>query len=307
MGEEYEKPEVKYRYSLTRITTPEQRKLAQQFVNSKHSYIDWAPRPSRLLYWLLHEEGGKYPWGQIVGVFGLGTMFNAPKTVADYMKTHDIGFNQVGNNIVYCLHGHQGKTAASQCLKLIRDDSVKWWHERYGDVLKAFQTFILPLEDGYRAGTLYKADNWDMVGMTSGSSFKTEQLKKKHEGATLDWLPQEEEQVLGWASETIVSDGKGGQSVLRINRTITEVPKKMIYMRLISPKEHRRALNIRSNRELRDLLETQNESTGDLWRAENAPESIDDNIPEEDATIEPPTQAVNNEGEWDEWPTYDFS
>mgnify|MGYP003149406364 CR=1 FL=1 len=298
-----------YSYRITRVTTSEQRQLAKQFVNNHHSYIDWSPRPSRLCYWLLHEEGGLTPWGKVIGVFGLGTMFNAPKSVADYMKEHDIGFNQIGNNIVYCLYGHEGKSAATQCLKLVRQDAVPWWHEKYGDVLKAFQTFILPIEEseGYRAGTLYKADNWQMVGMTTGNSFSSEQLKDKHTGHTMDWLGAAEEQELGWVGESIVSDGKGGHTTVRINRTIAKVPQKMIYMRLISEREQRRALGLSSRRELIEVLENQPLSTGERIRAEIAA-----NNPEPQVEIEAEPKMVHEhsppmpEDPHEEWPTYDI-
>ena len=298
-----------YTYRITRITTSEQRQLAKQFVNSHHSYIDWSPRPSRLCYWLLHEEGGLTPWGKIIGVFGLGTMFNAPKAVADYMKKHDIGFNQIGNNIVYCLYGHEGKSAATQCLKLVRQDAIPWWHEKYGDILKAFQTFILPLEGGeYREGTLYKADNWEMLGLTSGNSFSSEQLKDRHDGHSMEWLGAADEQELGWVGESVVSDGKGGHTTVRINRTITTVPKKMIYMRLISERDQRRGLGLRSRKDLVEALANQPLSTGERVRAEIAA-----NSPEPQVEIIPDTVAVQEEkvvepadDPFEEWPEYDI-
>ena len=84
----------------------------------------------------------------------------------------------------------------------------------------------------------------------------------------------------------------------------------MIYMRLVTPKEHRRALGIRSNRELRDILEAKVESTGDQWRAENQPEPIADNQDSDSQENEPATDTVLDEAPstdaWEEWPTYDF-
>lgn len=299
-----------FTYRITRITTSEQRQLAKQFVNNHHSYIDWAPRPSRLLYWLLHEEGGLTPWGKVIGVFGLGTMFNAPKKVAEYMENHDIGFNQIGNNIVYCLYGHEGKNAATACLKLVREDAIPWWYEKYGDVLKAYQTFILPIEgeDGtdYRTGTLYKADNWELIGMTTGNSFSSEQLKSKHEGNALEWLEPGKEQELGWVGESIVSDGKGGHTTVRINRTITKVPKKMIYMRLISEREQRRALGLRSRRDLIEVLENQGPSTGERIRAEIAAneETVERTEPSESVSVQEPEVVEPVNDPFEEWPDY---
>lgn len=131
----------------------------ERFVNDHHSYIAWADRPSRKLYWRLFD-GEK-----AVGVFGLGSAFARPKAIAEWMDAHGVAFNELGNNIVYCLHSAP-KNAGSQFLKLIRRDAVLWWRERYGDELKAMQTFILPP----RNGATYLADNWQMIGMTSGHS-----------------------------------------------------------------------------------------------------------------------------------------
>ena len=84
------------------------------------------------------------------------------------MLEHELEFNQVGHNIVFCLAGH-GKNAGSQFLAMCRRDSVARWKERYGDELKAFQTFILPP----RTGAVYKSDNWQVIGNTKGETWKT--------------------------------------------------------------------------------------------------------------------------------------
>lgn len=127
-------------------------------MDANHSYIRWADRPSRKLYWLLYEDG------RHVGVFGLGSAFARPKAIAEYMQKNALGFNQVGNNIVYCLAGHCDRNAGTKFLKLLRKDAALWWAERYGDTLCALQTFILPP----RTGAVYKADNWEQLGTTTG-------------------------------------------------------------------------------------------------------------------------------------------
>jgi hypothetical protein len=145
-------------HTIARIESTAQRKIASEFVNANHSYIQWADRPSRKMYWTLYEEG------RHIGVFGLASAFAHPKAVKNYMEDHSLVFNEIGNNIVYCLYGHTDKNAGSKLLKAVRRDAVVWWKIRYGDDLKAFQTFILPP----RTGAVYKADNWNMLGPTSG-------------------------------------------------------------------------------------------------------------------------------------------
>ena len=144
--------------TIVRATTKDLRSQARNFVDKHHSYIKWADRPSRKLYWLLFEDD------KHVGVFGLASAFARPKSVMDYMAEHGLAFNEVGNNIVYCLAGHVDKNAGTRLLRLVRQDAAAWWYERYGDSLRAMQCFILPP----RTGALYKADNWQQLGYTTG-------------------------------------------------------------------------------------------------------------------------------------------
>lgn len=145
---------------IKRAVDKEMRKALKDFVNAHHSYIKWADRPSRKMYWGLYEDD------KLVGCFGLASAYDRPKAVKEFMATHGIAFNEIGNNIVYCLYGYNSQNVGTQFLKLVRHDARLWWKERYGDDLKALQTFILPP----RSGALYKADNWEQLGSTTGGS-----------------------------------------------------------------------------------------------------------------------------------------
>lgn len=147
-------------HAIRLLSTHDEREQAKSFVNTNHSYIQWADRPSRKIYWSLWENE------RMVGVFGLGSAFHRPKAVQDYMERHTLAFNEVANNIVYCLSGHTDRNTGSKFLALLRRDAIRVWRERYGDTCRAFQTFILPP----RTGAMYKADNWHVIGMTSGTS-----------------------------------------------------------------------------------------------------------------------------------------
>jgi hypothetical protein len=140
--------------------------ILRDFTDTHHSYIRWADRPSRTLYWSLHEDG------RMVGVFGLASGFVRPKVISDLLGEHGIAFNEVANNIVYCLAGQDDANAGSKLLKLCRRDAKRWWKERYGDDLKLIQTFILPP----RTGAVYKADNWTYLGVTKGETVTTRTL-----------------------------------------------------------------------------------------------------------------------------------
>jgi len=194
-------------HSVKRIETKTDRSIASEFVNANHSYIKWADRPSRKMYWLLLEDA------RVVGVFGLGSAFARPKAIAAYMESNGIKFNELANNIVYCLAGHTDKNAGTKLLSIVRRDAEVWWRERYGDTLKAFQTFILPP----RTGAVYKADNWTQLGSTTGG--KAQSCKTLY-GADRDAHPEAE-----------VRTFKGGE-VRYLLRTWTTTEPKLIFMKL---------------------------------------------------------------------------
>jgi len=127
------------------------------------------------------------------------------------MLEHELEFNQIGHNIVYCLSGH-GDNAGSQFLKLCRQDSARWWQERYGDELRAFQTFILPP----RTGAVYKADNWTCIGTTKGETWETTAIDPDD----VDRLPNTRKQTF--------ADGK----TYCFQNIYVETDPKLIFMRL---------------------------------------------------------------------------
>lgn len=200
---------MKYTHTIDRVTAKKQRQAARQFVDAYHSYIKWADRPSRKLYWVLFEDA------RMVGVFGLGSAFARPSPVAEYMKQNKLGFNEVGNNIVYCLSGHSDRNAGTKFLALLRRDAVRWWRERYGDDLRALQTFILPP----RTGAVYKADNWDQLGTTTGG--KTMTVRTLY-GEDREKHPRAERRVF-----------RSGE-VKYLLREFRETEPKLIYMKLLS-------------------------------------------------------------------------
>jgi hypothetical protein len=156
------------RLTIKRVQSKEDRQVARDFVNRYHSYLNWSDRPTRKLYWLLFQ-------GQtVVGVWALYSAFSRPKAVQEYMHRKGLDFNQVGNNGVFCQQlKYPLANAGSKFLSQLRADAVSWWKERYGDDLKAFQTFILPPW----TGSVYKADNWSQIGeTTAGKTIKTRTL-----------------------------------------------------------------------------------------------------------------------------------
>jgi len=166
-------------HTILRVTTKEQRIIAKEFINKYHSYIKYADRPSRKIYYLLFENE------ILIGVFALGSAFAQNGKVKQFMNENNLKFNEVANNIVYCLANQIDKNAGTKLLKLCRKDATLWWQERYGDILKCFQTFILPP----RTGSIYKADNWLFIGETSGTTLVMHTLygkdREKHPEAEI--------------------------------------------------------------------------------------------------------------------------
>ena len=203
-------------HEIRRINNSSLRYRAQCFINKNHSYIDHTDRPSRKLYWALFEQG------EMVGVFALSSVFDKPKKVKEFMIRNKLGSNQVANNIVYCLSGSKDKNAGSKFLSRLREDGIIWWYERYGDFVKAFQTFILPP----RNGAVYKADNWQVIGETSGYSQMVRTVR-----------PSEAHKFENVKKRVF----NNGETRWTINE-YRETEKKLILMRLVSAKETRRAM-----------------------------------------------------------------
>jgi len=151
---------------------------------------------------------------RVVGVWGLASAFGWPTTIREFMESNSISFNELGNNIVYCLSGHEDRNAGTKFLKLLRYDARKWWKERYGDELKALQCFVLPP----RSGAMYKADNWSMIGMTAGTSLAMRTLYGKDRDEIKDGVE--------------VRTFKSGE-VKYLLREFVESPQKMIFVRLL--------------------------------------------------------------------------
>lgn len=203
--------------TITRAEDPDHWFAAAAFVDKHHSYVQWTDRPSRKLYWSIWQRGER------VGVFGLGSAYSKPAAVAALMARHSIAFNGLANNFVFAMSPQATRNTGTLALALIRRDAVRWWSERYGDELCAFQTFIEPP----RTGALYRADNWIQIGVTSGDSAKTMTL------APGESVPD------GWSyREPVFADG----SVRRYAEIRVTTTKKLILARVVSGRERRRAL-----------------------------------------------------------------
>jgi len=159
----------------------------------------------------------------MVGVFALGSAFSKPKIIQEFMKDYNIEFNELANNIVFCLANQQNRNAGTKLLSLVRKDAIKWWYERYNNYLKAFQTFILPP----RVGAIYKADNWIEIGITTGKSQKAKTIPKLEYENNKEYYDDKNIEIRTF---------NNGQTRYII-REFNETEKKLIFMKLNSQKE----------------------------------------------------------------------
>ena len=83
--------------------------------------------------------------------------------------------NGIVNNTVFRLEKHE-PNLATQILAKWRTLIPSLWLEKYGVVVYGFETFVV--EEEFRKGTLYKADNWTFVGRTSGASKRRNGIEK---------------------------------------------------------------------------------------------------------------------------------
>ena len=78
------------------------------------------------------------------------------------------------NNVVFRLECHE-KNLATRVLSKFRKVAADLWFQLYNVPVIGFETFVV--EEDWRKGALYKADNWTFCGETVGST-------KSHKGLT---------------------------------------------------------------------------------------------------------------------------
>jgi hypothetical protein len=110
--------------------------------------------------------------GEVVGIISGASCVYAVKSRDDYFGLNKdnkkVALPSIINNVVFRLERHDIPNLATQVLSLWRKRVSVDWEERYKVKVHGFETFVV--EEDYRKGTLYKADNWDFCGYTSGNT-----------------------------------------------------------------------------------------------------------------------------------------
>lgn len=74
----------------------------------------------------------------------------------------------VNNNVYRIVNRNGDRNLGTKILKLFRNTIQKDYLDNYNDYLLGIVTFVEPP----RTGAMYKADNWDYIGMTQGVEVK---------------------------------------------------------------------------------------------------------------------------------------
>jgi hypothetical protein len=171
---------------LEQVDTKEQKDIVKNIIENYHSYVPSNASVGRRIDWLIYEtlDVPSYP----VGMIGLGSsVYPPPKDILVRMnlskEEYRRIFNSIANNWRFCMI-RSIPNAGTQILKQLRTLAPIAWKKKYGDDLKVLITFVA----GGNSGAVYLADNWEVIGKTSGlpehssSSMKwdsSEQLKQK--------------------------------------------------------------------------------------------------------------------------------
>ncbi len=136
-------------------------------IRDKH-YIPNKGTQGQQIHFLIHYKE------KIVGiisgassVYGVKARDNFFKIPKDKKQKEKYYLPAIINNVVFRLEYHE-KNLATKVLKKFRKVVSDLWREIYDVDVIGFETFVI--EEEWRKGTLYKADNWECVGETAGST-----------------------------------------------------------------------------------------------------------------------------------------
>lgn len=176
---DYSEP-LKSQLQLVECSNPIQNKLFRDTIDRFHSYKKYTDSPTRNIRWLLYESVS----GNHIGAIGLSSA-----TISISCRDKFIGWTKeqriknlgmLANNTRCCFirDNITIKNAGSMALKQVRQEGAKRWKQKYNQDLIMLETFVQPERDeqynGHktRNGSIYRADNWVEVGITSGNSIR---------------------------------------------------------------------------------------------------------------------------------------
>jgi hypothetical protein len=164
--------------SLCQIGDAKGNNIARRIVENYHSYVPSWDSVGRRIDWIIMLDK------EIVGVIGIGSATYPPcKDILTRLgvskEEYKSIFNNIANNWRFCWM-KSVPNLGTMVLKRVREIAPYAWKEKYGDDLKYLITFV----GGGNNGAVYRADNWEMIGYTSGLP--------SHESVSMKWDSGEE-------------------------------------------------------------------------------------------------------------------
>jgi len=173
---------------LVEADTVLKKKIVNDIIDNNHTYVPTHRSVGRRIDWIIYDvKDESYPIDEeIIGMIGIGSsVYPPPKDILTYLKLtkneYKSVFNNLCNNWRYCLISKGGKNVGTMILRKMRELAPIVWKRKYGDDLYYCLTFI----GGGKDGGVYKADNWEMIGYTSG-------LPSKRKAVSMKWNTKEE-------------------------------------------------------------------------------------------------------------------
>ena len=159
-----------------------QKRLVKSIITKHHSYVPSNRSVGRRIDWLIYEDD-EFP-SRCIGMIGIGSsVYPPPKDLLRYVgmtkSEYKDNFNSFANNWRYCMTTSI-PNAGSQILKQLRYLAPIEWEKKYKNFLSHLITFV----GGGNNGAVYRADNWDMVGYTSGLP--------EHKSSSMKWDNKEQ-------------------------------------------------------------------------------------------------------------------
>ena len=109
--------------------------------------------------------------GETVGIISGASAVYAVKARDDYFgltkENKRVALNSIINNTVFRLEKNL-PNLGTQILAMWRKQIAADWEAQYHVRVHGFETFVI--ENETRKGCMYKADNWEYVGQTKGST-----------------------------------------------------------------------------------------------------------------------------------------
>lgn len=147
---------------LVTVKSSYEKQQIKDIIKNYHSYVPSYKSVGRRIDWLIYYNNA------VIGMIGIGSATYPPcKDVLSKLnitkEEYKCIFNNIANNWRFCLK-ERIPNLGTQVLKQLRQQAPIEWKNKYGEELFYIITFVA----GGNVGTVYKADNWELIGTTSG-------------------------------------------------------------------------------------------------------------------------------------------